>query len=301
MSMRAKVSMAVSGSLLAALVVAARVEAQQQMMAMPSVAIESPANGATIAGNTIDVTVKPSNFTISCKDVGKLGDAPVQGHVHAMVDGLDVEHLSGMYCSNRFSISTAGMKPGKHTLAVVLADDAHAMASAPAMVSFEYAPRSIVPLPAANSLAPSVQILSPKSGATVDKKFNVTLAVHNFNLSCNAEGREDVAGVGHIHIFAYQAGVTDKKETAPMVAMMSTDSGKMLAQKLMQQTGMSASDLNMMASMTMPGLLGMPCTKTIPVDLSDWNSGPTRILVQLAKNDHMPAQATPAVINVNLK
>ena len=300
MSMRAFVATAATGSLLA-LAFAARAEAQQQMTAMPSVAIVSPSAGATITGNTIDVTVKPSNFTISCKDVGMTGSPPMHGHVHAMLDGMDMAHLANMYCSDHFSISTEGLKPGKHMLAVALADDAHAMASAPAMASFEYLPGSAAALPAPASGTSSVSIVSPRNGASVDKKFDVTVAVRGFSPSCNLEGRPNVAGYGHFHIFANQEGVTDKRESPPLVALMSTENGKMMSQKMAQEIGMSTSALQSMASMTMPGLLGMPCTTTIPVDLSDWRSGPARIMVQLANDDHMPAPATPAIITVNLK
>jgi hypothetical protein len=282
---------------------ASRVGAQQQTpTAMPSVAITSPSSGATITGNTIDVAVKPANFTIECADVGKPGTPPMQGHVHAMVDGMEMAHLANMYCSDRFTISTAGLKPGKHILAVVLADDAHQMDSGPVTVSFDYAPKSEQPLPKPDEGSASIAIMSPKNGETVGRKFDVKLALTGFHNTCDLEGRQDIAGHGHIHIFASQAGVTDKTAEPPMVAMMKTPNGKMMADEIAKETGVSMDQLTSMASMSMKGLLGMPCTSTIPVDLSKWHSGQARIMIMLANNDHMPtAGVTPAAVTVNLK
>jgi hypothetical protein len=226
----------------------------------------------------------------------------MQGHVHAMVDGMDMAHLANMYCSDHFTISTAGLKPGKHTLAVVLADDAHRMDSPPATVSFDYAPKSEQPLPKPEQGSASIAIISPKNGETVDRKFEVKLALKGFHNTCDLEGRQDVAGYGHIHIFANQASVTDKTAEPPMVAMMMTPNGKMMAEKIAQGTGMSMDELKSMASMSMNGLVGMPCTSTIPVDLSTWHSGQARVMIMLANNDHMPtAGVPPAAVTVNLK
>lgn len=292
--------LAIAGSVAIA---ASRASAQQQMpMSMPAVAITSPSSGATITGNTVDVTVKPTNFNIECTDVGKPGTSPMQGHVHAMVDGMDMAHLANMYCSDHFAISTAGLKPGKHMLTVVLADDAHQMDTPPATVSFEYVPKAEQPLPKPQQGPASITILSPKNGETIDRKFDVKLALKGFNSTCDLEGRRDVAGSGHIHIFATQAGVTDRTAEPPMVAMMKTPNGKMMAEKIAKETGMSMDELKSMVSMSMTGLLGMPCTSTIPVDLSTWHTGQARIMIMLANNDHMPAASiTPAVVTVNLK
>ncbi len=57
-----------------------------------------------------------------------------------------------------------------------------------------------------------------------------------------------------------------------------------------------------MESMAMPGMIGMPCTKTVPIDLSAWTSGKARLMLMLANNDHMPtAGAVPSVIDVVVK
>ncbi len=274
----------------------------QHMMAMPAVTVEAPVQGATITGETIDVSVQPSNFLLECDNVGKPGLPTNQGHIHAMVDGMDMAHLINAYCSNHFSLSTKGLKPGKHLLTVVLADDAHTMASAPAMVPFVYQPASASSLPAQSPAKATLAILSPRNGSSVARKFDLTLGLQGFNLSCALEGRPNVAGYGHVHVFATQAGVTDKEATAPLVAMMGTDTGKALFERLVHETGMSPADLKSLASMSEVGLLGMPCTTKIPVDLSTWHGGPVKVLVMLANDDHMPtAGVPPAAITLNLK
>ena len=40
--------------------------------------------------------------------------------------------------------------------------------------------------------------------------------------------------------------------------------------------------------MAMPGMISMPCTNAIPVDLSAWPSGPHTLMVELEQNDHTP-------------
>ena len=294
------------GALAAAAIVsliAPLAEAQEQMpMAMPSVAIEEPATGSKITGSSFDVTVKPSNFKLECSDVGKPGTSPMQGHVHAMVDGMDMPHLANMYCTEHFAISTAGLKPGKHVLTVVLANDAHQMDSAPASTTFEYAPSVVAepPKPGAADKA-SIVIVSPKNGATVDRKFNLKVAVQGFHDSCDLEGRPNIAGYGHLHVFATQDGVTNKNAEPPMLAMMKTGPGKMMAENMAKETGMSMDQLKAEASMAMVGLLGMPCTSTIPVDLTTWRSGPARITIMLANDDHMPTPVAPAAVSLTLK
>ena len=279
-------------------------EAQEQMpMAMPSVAIEEPATGSKIAGSSLDVTVKPSNFKLECSDVGKPGTSPMQGHVHAMIDGMDMPHLANMYCTEHFAISTEGLKPGKHVLAVVLANDAHQMDSAPAIATFEYAPAVVAGLPRpATAVKASIVIISPKNGETVDRKFNLKLAVQGFHDSCDLEGRPNIAGYGHLHVFATQDGVTNKTPESPLLAMMKTEPGKMMVEKMAKGTGMSMDQLKAEASMAMVGLLGMPCTSTIPVDLTTWRSGPARITIMLANDDHMPTPGiVPTAVSITLK
>ena len=272
------------------------------MMAPPSISIAAPALGAKISGAVIPVTVTVNHFAISCANMGKTNAPMGEGHIHAMIDGMDMAHLTTVACTKHFAISVQGLKPGKHTLAVVLANDAHAMDSLPAMTEFTYEPSKAEPLPNPTTGTPSVAVVSPKNGATVPRQFNLVLAVHNFNLSCNLEGKPDVAGWGHVHVFVQQQGETSADASTPMVAMMKSPQGMAMGRAFMEKTHMTMRQMQPMMTMTEPSMIGMPCTKTIPVDLATWHSGKANIVVQLANNDHMPTMGVaPATLTVNVR
>ncbi|MFN2527300.1 MAG: hypothetical protein ABR584_01115 [Candidatus Baltobacteraceae bacterium] len=144
--------------------------------------------------------------------------------------------------------------------------------------------------------------MSPKNGARVGKRFNLVMAVNNFDLSCRLEGKKDLEGWGHLHVFVRQLGQTTAAPGTPMVAMMQTPAGMKTGKMLMVQTHMSMDQLKPLMMMAEPAMIGMPCTKTVPVDLSSWRLGSAKILVQLANNDHMPTRgASPATLDVILK
>ena len=258
--------------------------------------------GATITGANIPIALAVKNFHIECANAGKTTAPMGEGHIHAMVDGMNMVHLTNVACSDHFSISGQGLKPGKHMLAVVLATDAHAMSSLPAMTSFMYQPAKANPLPHPISGMASVTVISPKNGASVAKKFNLVLAVRNFGLSCDLEGKPNVAGWGHVHIMVQQDGETTANAATPVAAMMKTPGGMAAGQKFMQETHMTMDQLQPMLTMSEPSLVGMPCTKTIPIDLENWHAGNAHILVQLANNDHMPTMGVaPATLTVKVK
>jgi hypothetical protein len=290
------------GILVAAGVMVLAIPAVAAMMAPPSISIVSPAMGATFTGSDIPVTVAVENFNVECANLGKTNAPMGEGHIHVMVDGLNMAHLTTVACSTHFTISGQGLKSGKHVLAVVLANDAHAMNSLPAMTSFTYEPRKPNPLPEPLEGKPSVKVVSPKNGATVSKKFDLIVALQNFNLSCDLEGKPNVAGWGHIHVMVQQNAETSASPTTPMVAMMKTPAGMAMEQQFMTQTHMSVAQMQPMLTMAEPSMIGMPCTATIPVDLSTWHGGMASIVVQLANDDHMPTMgAIPATLSVNVR
>lgn len=292
-----------AGTIVAIILLLAGIPAIAAMMKPPSISIVSPAPGATVRGAAIPLSVAISNFRLECANVGKTNAPMGEGHIHVMVDGLDMAHLISPYCTKNISFSGQGLSAGKHMLTVALANDAHVISSLPVTIPFTYVPSGSNALP--GSMAggkPSVRILSPKNGASVAKRFNLILAVSHFDLSCNLEGKRDVAGWGHIHVFVQQAGETSASPRTPMIALMKTPQGMKMGQQLMKQTGMTIDQLKPMLMMGEAGMIGMPCTKTIPVDLSTWHSGAAQILVMLANNDHMPAAgAAPSSISVKLK
>lgn len=269
----------------------------------PSIAITSPAAQSTVTSDTIPVTVSVNGFNVECSDVGKPGK-PGQGHIHAMIDGMTMAQMSNLYCGTSFEISGVGLKKGLHRIAVTLASDDHMDLPKPAMVSFDYEPTQVKPLPAPiHPTKARVSIVSPKSGAEVARTFDLTVAVNDFNLSCDLEGKPNVAGYGHLHVFASQKGVTDTKPAMPMVheggmAMDEPKGGSMGG----DMKGHAMGGHDMMPMMSMVGMLGMPCTRTIPIDLSSWKPGKAHITVMLADNDHSPMMgAQAAAIDVVLQ
>jgi len=255
-------------------------------MAMPSVNITSPASGATVTSTNIPVTVTIKNFDLECVDAGKPGK-PGRGHVHAMLDGMSMAQLTNVECGDTFTVSGVGIKPGKHNLTVMLASDDHMPASMPSTIKFNYEPTKSQPLPKPESVGqPTLSIISPQAGASVTRKFNVRVAITNLDSSCALEGKPNVIGYGHLHVFANQTGVTDQK---PMNMKME-----------MPSSGMMGAEGSMKME-SMVGMVSMPCATTIPVDLSTWRPGPARITVMLAGNDHMPLSAKPSSIVVNVK
>jgi hypothetical protein len=65
---------------------------------------------------------------------------------------------------------------------------------------------------------------------------------------------------------------------------------------------MKAGEMKGMESLAMTGMVGMPCTKTVPVDLSTWKTGAAHVTVMLVNNDHNPTAGTvPAAIDVTVK
>lgn len=171
--------------------------------AMPSVSIAAPAMGATFTGKTIPVTVAAKNFTIECTNVGQ-GMKAGRGHYHVMIDGMSMAQMTNLYCTNSFAVSGAGLRAGEHTLAVVLASDDHVMVGKPAMTKFMYAPKVAQPLPEAAAEKPVVTIVSPKTGSLVSRNVELKVAISGYDLSCNLEGKPNVAGYGHLHVFVMQ-------------------------------------------------------------------------------------------------
>ncbi|MDQ2680343.1 MAG: hypothetical protein M3Y21_04885 [Candidatus Eremiobacteraeota bacterium] len=290
-------------SLATAGLIALSLPAIAAMTAPPSISIVTPQAGATIHSSSIPLKVAIRNFNLECLNVGKTNASTDEGHIHVMVDGMDMPHLIAPYCSTSISIPGQGLSAGKHTITAMLANDAHAMNSMPVSVTIDYAPTSPKALPSAMMGGkPSLTILAPKNGATVGKRFNLVMAVSHFDLSCNLEGKKDVEGWGHLHVFVHQNGETTASPGTPMVAMMQTPAGMEMGKMLMEQTHMSTDQLKPLMTMAEPAMIGMPCTKTAPIDLTSWRSGSAQILVQFANNDHMPTMgATPVVVDVKLK
>lgn len=236
----------------------------------PSLEILSPTVDEKITGDTIDVQLKVSNFTLDGSQAGR-PDKDGVGHIHVMLDTGTMSTLTGFYGSNAFSISGEGLTPGKHTLIVDFASNTHmGMMDTAQMVSFDYQPANPKPLPAANDQGePGLTLVSPADGATMPAKFTVDVKAVNFTPSDKLEGKANVPGYGHYHVFIDTPMMGMGSMASPAVGMMSTP---------MAGDGM--------AMMSMAGMVLMPGSDTFDLDLSAWGSGEHTIWIEPVQNDH---------------
>jgi hypothetical protein len=180
------------------------------------VAILSPADGAIVTGNTVGVQVQTTGFTSTCNGAGTKDVAGV-GHYHIEID----KSLVNMFCTPAASlISMQNVKPGKHTITVMPAQNDHTDIEANARsITIDYQPTK--PLPAITDTSfsgpKSIKILSPAPGTVLKGAFDVTVQVTSFTLSCDLMGKPDVTGYGHWHLNL-------DSDTGPMMGM-----GTMLA------------------------------------------------------------------------
>lgn len=95
----------------------------------PSVEISSPADGARIKGNVVDLDVEVSNFEVVKADGDTSGKS---GHFHVYVNkepppaGTVIPKEAGIFHSTDDPIKLTGLPVGTHRLSIVLGDGAHA-------------------------------------------------------------------------------------------------------------------------------------------------------------------------------
>jgi LPXTG-motif cell wall-anchored protein len=114
-----------------------------------------------------------------------------------------------------------------------------------------------------------VQVVSPADGATVGPKVTIQVKPTNFTPSEDLEGKPNLKGYGHYHVFV------------DMPAMTEGGGGAM---------------------MSMAGMVLMPGSNSFDVDLRAWPAGKHTLTVELVQNDHTPIEgAKPAMITINLQ
>jgi hypothetical protein len=246
-------------------------QALAQSQAKPSLAVVSPADGDTVTSTDIPVTVQVSNFTLSPADVG-LPDKDGEGHIHVMLDGMNMGVLFNFYTSPSFTLPGQGIKPGQHTLTFDLASNTHEdMEDTVTNVTINYQPLTPKPAPepSPSAGAPEVSVVWPPNGATVGPVFTLQVTKQNFVPSLELEGKPNLAGYGHYHVFVD-----------------------------MDMSGMSMQG----GMMSMAGMIGMPASDSIPVDLSAWPDGQHTITVEPVQDDHTPIQgAMPGMVTITLQ
>ena len=249
------------------------VPATSQAQPKPGLKIISPADGARITTTDIPVQVEVRNFELSAADVG-LPDVEGEGHIHVMLDGMNMGVLFNFFTTPTFSLLGDAIPPGKHTLIFDLATNTHMdIEDTVQHVAIDYEPTDPRPAPTAvaNPGMPSVRITSPADGATVSPKFTLQVDKTNFTPSLALEGKPDLAGFGHYHVMV-------DMDVFPMAMTM------------------------MGGMMSMDGMVAMPGSDTISLDLSAWPPGRHTITVEPVQDDHTPIEgATPGTIAINLQ
>ena len=243
----------------------------------PTVEILSPAAGSQVTTGSIEVQLSIESFTVDCAQVGR-PDGEGVGHVHVMLDGMTMATLTNFYCSDTFTIPGDGLTAGKHTLIVDLATNTHMdMMETAQQVEFDYQPANVTPLPAANDRGePGVELVSPLDGATVPAKFTVEVKAVNFAPSEVLEGKGNVPGYGHYHVFVdTPMGMMD----AGMMGTPEEGDAEMMASP---EAGMD----DHMAMMSMAGMVLMPGSDTFELDLTAWGAGEHTIWIEPVQNDH---------------
>jgi hypothetical protein len=241
--------------------------------AKPSFTVLTPRAGDTVTSTDIPVSIQVSNFSLSGADVG-LPDKDGEGHIHVMLDGMNMGVLFNFYTSPTFILPGQGMKPGQHTLTFDLASNTHVdMEDTVTNVTINYQPATAkaAPQTSGSSGTPEVTVAWPPNGATVGPLFTLQVTRNNFTPSLELEGKPNLAGYGHYHVFV----------DLPMMDMS------------------GGGDMGMMS---MAGMIGMPGTDSIPVDLRAWPNGQHTITIEPVQNDHTPIQgAKEATITITLQ
>lgn len=223
--------------------------------------ILEPKPNQVITGNTVRTRVAISNFKVNCNYAGTPPRMGI-GHYHIHLDGA----LINMFCGPTGSVSLANVKPGKHTLEFIAAENNHMedMHSAKS-VTFIYKPKHPLVITAHHFAGqPSLAIVSPKNGATVSGGFNLVVKIKNFIPSCALYGKPDLPGYGHWHAF-----------------VDSTNSG----------------------AMGMGTMLAMSCAHSFHVSLAGIKPGPHKFFAVLEDDAHAPTIAgkSKAVVSVTVK
>ena len=251
-----------------------------------SLKVISPKEGQRITTTDIPIQVAVSNFNVSAAHVGQ-PDVDGEGHIHVMLDGMTMGVLFNYYTTPEFTLPGRGITPGRHTLVFDLASNTHEdFENTVQKVDIDYKPAKAeaAPPPVANAGTPGVKIISPKDGATVGPKFTMQVAPTNFRPALDLEGKPNIKGYGHYHVFV------DMEMSSMPMASTQPSGGSM---EMSHEMG---------GMMSMAGMVGMPGGNTFPVDLTAWKNGKHTITVETVQNDHTDIEgAKPATITINLQ
>lgn len=237
----------------------------------PSVSIVSPEPGDTVTSTDITIEVEHSGFDDSCSLVGT-PDQDGEGHLHVMVDGASMANLINFYCeTDTITIPGTALEPGERTIIVTVASNSHMdMMDTATELTIDYQPDDPAPEPEEEDFddSPVISITNLENGATVGSELTLDVESQNFNAAADLEGKPNLRGYGHYHVFL----------NMPM-----------------------ADGMPDMSEMSMEGMLAMPGDDTFTLDLSAWPEGEHTLVVMAANNDHTPImQGEMAMLNFTL-
>lgn len=214
------VSLGVAATVLATVVallsghVAAASDSTGGLSSSVSLQVLAPTPGEVVTGSTLAINVNAVGYKL---DAGFAGTPvlPHIGHYHEILDGRLVD-MTPLHTPTSDTVSMVDVAPGPHVLTLVPANNDHSMVlSAAVSIPFTYA-GPFLPPPAEVVFPnpPTVAITAPATGATVSgDSFFMTASVSNFTLCGACFGKDNIAGMGHWHIFL------DQPDMAHMLTM----------------------------------------------------------------------------------
>lgn len=228
------------------------------MMPMPDwakamrVTIQSPSTGTKVTGNQVQLKVSFAGFEPAC-DLAGTKDVKGFGHYHVLID----KSLVDMYCTFDSTVSMQNLAAGNHVITAVPALNDHAeVEDNGSSVTVDYEPTQApapITKPATFSGPASIKIVSPATGTKVSGSFDVAVQITNFNVTCDLEGKPDVAGYGHWHVNA-------DTTSGPMMGMMT--------------------------------MLRMSCGNVMHLSAKGMTAGKHTLFAFLANNQHGPSNPT---------
>jgi hypothetical protein len=216
-----------------------------------------------------------------------------------MIDGMSMAQLANFYCGDTFTIPGDGLTPGKHTLIIDLASNDHLdMMETAQEVEIDYQPVNPVALPEAEDRGtPGVELVNPSEGATVPPRFTIEVKPVNFEPSEALEGKQNVPGYGHWHVF-----VDTPMGGMGMMDEMAKEGTPMAEESMAMGTPEAEGDMGDMHMMAMGGMILMPGTNSFEVDLTEWGPGEHTIFIEPVQNDHTNfADFTPVEFTVTVE
>ena len=108
----------------------------EEAIAVPTLSITSPSDGANLTSGDVDVEVSVLNFNVATTGNG-------DGHLHYYVDGSGTPTMK----FDTTPLSLTGLTPGEHTVDVELVDDSHDPLSSPITASVTFTVLTVQSLP----------------------------------------------------------------------------------------------------------------------------------------------------------